>query len=98
MTNKTPETDTPVTASVQQAATELPSLDRIRTERIMAAILYVGQKPAYDPRHPRHETEVKAAVKIATDLLLRIEQEEHDYLTRRSGNEMYLRPPVQSQE
>jgi hypothetical protein len=98
MNNKTVETETPVTTTPPLPAWELPSLDRIQIQAIMAAILYVGQKPAYDPKSHRHEAEVKAAVKIATDLLLRVEQEEHDYLRRRSANDSYLRPSVQSQE
>ena len=81
------ENNTPVTAT-SQLPPLLPSLDRIQIQAIMAAHLYVGQKPAYDPKSPRHETEVKTAVEIAAELLLRIEQEEHDYLRRRSGNEM----------
>ena len=76
----------------QLPASELPSLDRIRTQAIMAAILYAFRRPSYDP-----ETEVKAAVKLAAELLLRIEQEEHDYLRRRSGDEIYMRPSVQSE-
>ena len=59
----------------------------------MAAILYAFRRPSYAP-----ETEVKAAVKIAKELLVRIEQEEDDYLRRRAEDEMYLRPAVQSQE
>jgi hypothetical protein len=98
MSNKTIETDTPVAATPPLPECELPSLDRIQIQAIMAAILYVGQKPAYDPKSYRHEAEVKVAVKIATDLLLQIEQEEHDYLARRSENDCYIRPPVQSQE
>jgi hypothetical protein len=60
----------------------------------MAAILYAFRRPSYD-----RETEVKAAVRIAAELLLRIEQEEQDYLRRCSGqDEIYLRRSVQSQE
>ena len=86
MSNKIVETNAPVTATSQLPECELPSLDRIQIQAIMAAILYVGKKPAYDPTSYRHEEEVKSSVKIATDLLLRIEQEEHDYLARRSQN------------
>jgi hypothetical protein len=93
MSHENFETNAPVNATPQLPACELPSLDRIRTQAIMAAILYVGQKPAYDS-----ETAVKAALKIAAELLLRIEQEEHDYLRRRSGDEIYMRSSVQSQE
>jgi hypothetical protein len=96
MSNENVETNAPVTATPQQPASELPSLDRIRTQAIIAAILYVGRRPSYDPTS--HETEVKAAAKIAAELLLRIEQEEHDYLRRCSEDEMYRRPSVQSQE
>jgi hypothetical protein len=92
MSNENCETNAPVTASAQQPASELPSLDRIRTQAIMAAILHAFRRPSYDP-----ETAVKAAVKIAAELLLRIEQEEEDYLRRRSEDEMYLRPSVESQ-
>jgi len=91
MSNEKFETTHPVNAEShqpQQPACELPSLDRIQVQAIIATLLYVGQKPAYDPKSPRHEREVKTAVEIAAELLLRIEQEEHDYLRRRSGNEM----------
>jgi len=98
MSNETTETNAPASTTPPLPESELPSLDRIQIQAIMAAIVYVGQKPAYDPKSYRHEAEVKAAVKIATDLLLRIEQEEHDYLKRRSENDSYIRPPVQSQE
>ena len=98
MSHKTFETNPTVIATPQQPACELPSLDRIRTQAIMAAILYVGQKPTYDPKSYRHEEEVKTCVKLATELPLQIEQEEHDYLRRCSENEMYLWPSVQSEE
>jgi hypothetical protein len=93
MSNKTTETNAPVSTTPQLPPHELPSLDRIQIQAFMAAILYAFRRPSYAP-----ETEVKAAVKIAKELLLRIEQEEHDYLRRRAEDEMYLRPAVQSQE
>jgi len=93
MSHENFEPNAPVTASAQQPACELPSLDRIRTQAIMAAILYAFRRPSYDA-----ETEINAAVKSAAELLQRIEQEEHDYLRRRAEDEMYLRPAVQSQE
>jgi hypothetical protein len=92
MINENIQSNAPVNTTSQQPAWELPSLDRIRTQAIMAAILCAFRRPSYDP-----ETEVKAAVKIAADLLLRIEQEEHDYLRRRSEDEIYMRPSVQSE-
>ena len=97
MSNKIIETNTLVTATSQLPDCELSSLDRIQIQAIMAAILYVGRKPAYEPTSYRHEEEVKTSVKIATELLLRIEQEEHDYLRRQSENDSYIRPLKQSQ-
>jgi hypothetical protein len=40
MSNENVETNAPVNTTSQQPAWELPSLDRIRTQAIMAAILY----------------------------------------------------------
>jgi hypothetical protein len=93
MSNEDFQLNAPVTAAPQLPASELPSLDRIRTQAIMAAILYAFRRLSYEA-----ETEINAAVKSAAELLQRIEQEEHDYLRRRSGAEIYLEPSVQSQE
>ena len=96
--NNENKTKAPVTTKPPLPECELPSLDRIQIQAIMAAILFVGQKPSYDPQSYRYEEEVKTSVKIATDLLVRIEQEEHDYLRRWSENDGYIRPLKQSQE
>jgi hypothetical protein len=89
MSNKTSETNAPAGVSPQQPASELLSLDRIRTQAIMAAILFVGQSPTYDRTLLRHATEMRTAVDIATDLLRIIEQQERYFrengLVRESG-------------
>jgi hypothetical protein len=85
MSNENIETNAPANGEPPQPQPvwELPSLDRIRTQAIMAAIVFVGQSPSYDPRSLRHETEVKTAVDIAADLLDRIEQQERHYTENR---------------
>jgi hypothetical protein len=93
MSHENIETNTPLAATPQLPTCELPSLDRIQIQAIMAAILYAFRRPSYD-----RETEVKAAVRIAADLLERIEQEERGYIAQCSEDERYLRASEQSQD
>jgi hypothetical protein len=97
MSNKTVETKTPVTATSQQPILELPSLDRIQIQAIMAAIIFARRDTTYDPESPMYAKDVRSAVSIAADLLERIEQEERGYIARCSEDERDLLASVQSQ-
>jgi hypothetical protein len=75
----------------------LPSRDRIRTQAMMAAIIFARHNTPYDPDSPIYAKDVRSAVSIAADLLERIEQEERGYITRCLEDERDLLASVQSQ-
>jgi len=84
------ETDAPVTTTPQQPAWELPSLDRIQVQAIMAAILFAPRGTTHDPLSRTDDTytkDLRASVAIAGDLLDRVEQQERHYLENRATNE-----------
>jgi hypothetical protein len=86
MSNKTVETDTPVTTTPQPPPWELPSLDRIRTQAIMAAILFASRGRSYKPinlKDTMYTEDLGCSVAIARDLLERIEQQERHFIEDR---------------
>jgi hypothetical protein len=90
MSNKTSETNAPASATPQPPAWELPSLDRVRTQAIMAAILFASRGRMHDPlAHPdyTYTKDLRASVAIAGDLLRKIEQHEQHYLENRLMDE-----------
>jgi hypothetical protein len=99
MNDKNFETNTSDNAAHEQLTRrwELPSLDRIRTQAIMAAIVFARRDTTYDPMSSTYADEVKASVDIAADLLERIDRQERDYIARCSQDESGELDTVQSQ-
>jgi hypothetical protein len=86
MSNKTVETDTPVAATPQPRPWELPSLERIRTQAIMAAILFASRGTSYKRislKDTMYTEDLGCSVAIAGDLLERIEQQERHFIEDR---------------
>jgi hypothetical protein len=85
MSNENIETNAPANSRPQQPqhVCELPSLEGIRTQAIMAAILFAfrgGSHDATNLRDTMYMKELKASAWIAADLLDRLEQRERHYL------------------
>jgi hypothetical protein len=86
MSNKTTETNAPVSTTPQPPRWELPSLDRIRTQAIMAAILFASRGRSYkriNLKDTIYTEDLGCSVAIAGDLLERIEQQERHFIEDR---------------
>ena len=83
MSNENSETKAPVTATPQPPPWELPLLDRIRTQAIMAAILFASRGRIYKPINLKDTIYIEdlgCSAAIPRDLLERIEQQERHYI------------------
>ncbi len=81
MSNET-ETNVPVTTTQEEPAWELPSLDRVRTQAIMAAILFASRGRRYKPlnlKDTMYTEDLRCSVAMARDLLERIEHHERPF-------------------